>query len=70
MFYDQVKEYWKPGIASNDRCDSLRKLKKFLYRLDATFDVYSMTFEELLEKVIEDGRFNKRLIKSVNDKWE
>ncbi|MFL2985599.1 MAG: hypothetical protein ACJZ5B_08985 [Candidatus Poseidoniaceae archaeon] len=70
LFYDEDKKYWKPGIASNKRPDSLRKLKKFLYKLDSLYDVYSMTCEELLSKVENDGRFNKRLIKSVNDKWE
>jgi hypothetical protein len=62
MFYDEVEKYWKPGIASNSRPDSLRKLKKFLYRLDTVYDVYSMSYEELLIHVITDGRFNKRLL--------
>ena len=69
MYYDEDTEYWKPGIASNDRSDSLRKLKKFLYKLDSTYDVYSMTYEELLDKVERDGRFDKRL-NQVDGKWK
>lgn len=68
MFYDEEKKYWKPGIASNERPDSLRKLKKFLYRLDTVYDVYSMTYDELLTHVIADGRFNKRLVRD-EERW-
>ena len=69
LFYDEDKKYWKPGIASNKRPDALRKLKKFLYKLDSLYDVYSMTCEELLSKVENDGRFDKRL-NQVDGKWK
>ena len=69
LFYDEDKDYWKAGIASNKRQDALRKLKKFLYKLDAVYDVHSMTYTELLGKVTSDGRFSKRLV-LIDGKWK
>ena len=69
LFFDEENNYWKPGIADSKRPDALRKLKKFLYKLDSLYDVHSMTYEELLSKVENDGRFDKRL-NQIDGKWK